>query len=811
MPGENLLPQIRVALRGLARAPGFTLVCVLTLALGIGANTAIFSVVDSLLLQRLPYPNSSQLVLASASRPKQGIPNGGMISVTDYEFLRDRSHLFSNFSGYAFDTLNLKGDQQAEQLSAGIITANFLDSVGVEPVLGRNFIAEEDRPGGPLAVLLSQPFWIRKYGADPGIVGKSIALNDKSYSVIGIMPANFELPNPKTDVWVTNLQSMSLFTPQQMKLGAGFVGILARMKSGVTAAQATAELTALAHDYQKLHPDMVDADPAGGMDAEPLESQLVSGFRTQLLTLSAAVGFVLLIACANVAALMLARSAARGREIAIRAALGAGRKRLIGLLLTESLVLATLSGIAGLLLARWGTSALASIAQSGAIDVRKVHWDARVLFFSAGISLATGVLFGLMPALQVSSPNLNSVLREGERGSGGAARPSLRNILVVGQVALSMMLLVGAGLLLRSFVALSHVDPGFDAHNVLAVRVSLPESRYPTDARRAQFFDQTLDAIRTVLGVVAAGAAFQAPMTGGVMAPFQPSNRPKPPFAERPIAIWQSATPGYFEALRPRLLSGRTFTERDKAGAPFVAVINETMAKRFWPNEDPIGKHVLVARAELDSEVVGVVADVKENGPAMPPTAELYTPFAQRTWPRMRYLIRTTGDPMLVANAIRSRVARIDPDQPLTEIDTVEHMVANSFGERRLTLSLIGGFAAIALLLAAVGLYGVIAYSVTQRTREIGVRSALGASFGQICGLILSQGLRLAGIGIIAGIAGALALSRLLSKLLYGVKSTDPVVFATAACVFLAVALAASYLPARRAAKLDPLIALRCE
>jgi len=806
-----MFAQIRVALRSLSQAPGFTAVCVLTLALGIGANTAIFSVVDSLLLRRLPYPHSEQLVIPSGSSPKRGIPKGGPVSVPAYEYFRGHNHVFSSFAGYGADTLNLTGIEQPEQVTASIVTSSFLETLGIQPALGRNFLPEEDRPGGSLAVLLGQPLWIRRFGGDPSIVGQAITLNDKSYAVIGIMPANFDLPYPKTDVWVANLESMSMFTPQQMRLGAGFVGLLARMNPGVGAGQAAAELTALGHEYDHLNPGMVDADPDRRMDAVPLEEQQVSGFRTQLLMLSAAVGFVLLIACANVAALMLARAAARGREIAIRAALGAGRSRLMGHLLAESAVLSLAGGSLGVLLAWWGTSALARVAQSGALDVRRIHWDGRVLIFSAGISLATGVLFGLMPALHVSTPNLYTILREGERGSGGSARPRLRSLLVVGQVALSVLLLIGAGLLLRSFVALRGLDPGFDPRNVLSLRVSLPSSHYPTDARRTQFFDQALEAIRTVPGVLSAGAALGAPMTARLFAPFQPSDRPRLPFAQRPIALWQAATPGYLETLRLHLLRGRTFTERDKDGAPLVAVINQTMAQRYWPSQNPMGKHLLVARAELDTEIVGVVSDVREAGFAMPATPEIYMPYAQRTWPRMGILVHTSGDPMLLANAVRARIARIDPDEPVTEITTAERLISDTFGERRLTLSLIGVFAAVALLLAAVGLYGVIAYSVAQRTQEIGVRNALGASFAQICTLILAEGLKLAGLGIAAGVAGALALTRLSSKLLFGVKATDPAVFAGAAVVFLMVSLGASYLPARRAAKVDPVIALRCE
>jgi putative ABC transport system permease protein len=551
------------------------------------------------------------------------------------------------------------------------------------------------------------------------------------------------------------------------------------------------------------------------MDPIPLKAATVDNFRTELLVLSGAVGFVLLIACANVAALLVARGASRSREIAIRAALGASRLQIVGHLLSESILLSVAGGAAGLLIALWGTALMERAAQSGFPEIRQVHWDVRVLLFALAVSLATGVVFGLIPSLHVSKADLNATLREAGRGaSGGPNRHRLRSFLVVCQVALSIVLLIGTGLLLRSFIALHQIDPGFDPRNVVAMHVRLGPARYATDDQRSHFLERATQAIGSVPGVRSAAAALGRPMSGpGVMAPVLRSTDPFVPYAQRTIAGWQSATAGYFETMRVRLLRGRTFTERDRLGAQPVAIVNETLAKLLWPTQDPIGQRILVARIEVPWEVVGVIHDLKAPAAAANGGSggEVYTSYDQRTWPSVNFIVRASVDPAFISNAVRARLLEIDPDQPVTSIETVDQILADSLGQRRLTLWLIGGFAAVALILALIGLYGVIAYSVAQRTREIGIRHALGASFSQICGMVLGQGLKLAAIGVIVGIAGALGLTRLISGLLFGVRATNPAVFSAVAILFAVVAVLASYIPAHRAAKVDPAITLRNE
>ncbi len=806
-----MLGNVRIVLRSLLKTPGFTVLCVLTLALGIGANTAIFSVIDSVVLRRLPFPASDQLVLLAGTNPKRNL-RGSSLSPGGYEYLRDHSHGFAQLAGVAVENLNLTGGDQPEQISAARVTHNFLAMLGVTPAIGRDFLREEDAPGGKPVAIISQGLWNRRFAATPDITGKPMILDGIAYTIIGVMGAGFDQPAPDLDVWVTNLYGTSVFTTEQIQLGAGFAQVLGRLKPGTTFQQAEADLDVVARAYQRENPAKVDADPDVRMQLQPLQEQRSEGIRTTLAVLAVAVGFVLLIACANVAALLLARASARGREIAIRAAVGATRRHVMTHLLLESALLAFVGGMLGLLFADWGTSLLARTAQAGQFHLQEVHQNTRVLLFTLGVSLATGILFGLLPALQVSNPDLVSMLREGGRtASGGIGHGRTRNALVIGQVALSTVLLIGTGLLLRSLAALETVNPGFDAHGVLTMRVTLATSRYPVGEARTNFFDRTLKSIETLPGVQSAAAVLSTPLAGFVMAPVIRANDPRIQFAERPLAYWQSATPGYFETMRIRLIRGRTFNERDRAGAPYVTIVNEAMAGKFWPDQDPIGQHLLIARAELDSEVIGVIADVKNGAMDVDTRPEMYTPFAQRTWPSMSFVIRTAGDPSLAANAVRARMLEVDRDQPVTDIRTFDEIVESNLGPRRLALWLIGCFAGAAVLLALVGLYGVIAYSVAQRRREIGIRTALGANFADICSMVLGDALRLIAAGTLIGAAGSLALTRFLRGLLFQVQPADPLVFMGAVVLFAMVAIAASYVPAHRAARVDPLLALRYE
>lgn len=803
--------DLRHGMRGLRRSPGFASIAVFTLALGIGANTALFSVINAVLLHRLPYPNARQLVVVVFSNPKRNL-TGGSISVGAYQFQRDHSHVFLDLAGTTIENLNLLGGVRPEQVPVARVTHNFLPTIGVAPVLGRNFVPEEDQPGGRPVAIISQDLWNRRFSGSPDVIGKTFRLAVSVYTVIGVMPTGFDLPARDLEVWITNLNGTTQLTQQQIEQGAGFITSVGRLKQDVSIQEAAAELRLVARQYQHQYPGRVDADPDVRIDVLTLDEQRVQGIRTTLLLLVAAVGTVLLIACANNAALLLARGMKRRRELAIRAALGAERPRLILHVISECLVISTLSCAAGLLLAQWGTTFLNAMVKESLPGSRRVEWDARVLLFAVALSLLSGLLFGLVPSVQISRPDLNSVLREGGRGSEGTMQSHLaRSLLVIGQVALSVMLLVGAGLLLRSFLLLQAVNPGFESRHVLTMRVNLPLPEIGGQDGRAEYMQRVLQAIDALPGVESAGAVLSLPLSGYVVAPVIRSTDARKQFAQRPLAMWQSATPDYMKTLRIRLLKGRNFTERDRQGNPYVTIINETMAKQMWPNEDAIGKHLIVARAEFDSEVVGVIGDVKTAALAAPAAAEMYTPFAQRPWPSMNIVVRTAADPLRMRNAIEGRILEMDRESPVTDMKTLDRIVAESFGTRSIALRLVTVFASIALVLALVGLYGVISYSVTQRAKEIGIRSALGAGFGEISGMIVAHGLRLVFAGLALGLVGSFACTRLMEGLLFGIKTTDPPVFLGTAALFAAVAILASAVPAYRAAKVDPLAALRCE
>jgi predicted permease len=797
------------AFRVLSKDFGFAAIATLTLALGIGANTAIFTVVNALLLRPLPYEHSDRLMTLYASNPKRALGRGSF-SLGRLEQLRSESQSFSDAAGYASESFNLTGSDEPEQLPAARVSWNFLRTLGVRPMLGRDFLSQEDKEGGQPVVLLGYSLWQRRFGANPNVVGTSITLDSVSYTIIGVLPAGLDQPAPRLDLLATNLAAFSRFTREQIRVGGGYIYAITRLKNGLNIRQAQAEMDVLTRQYLQLNAGKIDADPDAKMLVETLRESLVVNVKPALLVLCAAVCAVLLIACANVASLLLARATGRRKEFAVRAALGASRRDLIRQLLTESFVLALMGGALGLLIASAGTRLLARLTQINLPRVEEIHVDWQTLVFTLAISILTGVFFGLIPSLQVSKPDLNVILRESGRGTaGGLRRNRVRSFLVVGQVALSMMLLIGASLLIRSFFELGRVDPGFDPRGVLTMQVTLPAARYPTDSRKNIFFRNALTKISSIPRVHSASAALSLPLNGRVMVPILISGESPIPFGKRPLVFWQSITPDYFRTIQARLVRGRAFSEHDNESAGGVAIVNETMARRFWPNQDPIGKQMIVARAELRTQVVGVVADVRTAGLDSEARGELYTPYDQRPWPSMILVVRTSGDPMLISNAVRKQILQVDADLPVTSIRTLEDIVADSFGQRRLTLWLFGAFAATALVLAAIGIYGLLAYSVEQRRQEMGIRQALGARQGDILGLVLRQGLGLALAGVAIGLAGAVALTRLLSTLLFHVSPTDPATFAAMAVLFVSVAAMASYLPARRALDVDPLVAMR--
>jgi putative ABC transport system permease protein len=802
----------------MARSPGFTAVAVLTLALGIGANTAIFSVVNALLWRGLPLEDPDRLVQVSVlnqARNLQTVP----FSLSAFETMRDRNRSFSGIAAFAGDTFSLTGSvtggDRAEQLAAARVSPNFFDVLGVRPLMGRGFQAAEGEPGGRPVAIVSHSLWQRRFASDAAILGKLLTLGQDVYTIIGVMPPEFPFPRPGLSLWVTRVMKYSVLQPEQIRFGAGYLLSLARLKAGVSIAQGEAEMTVLRGQYRKDHPGAPDASVNGQFSLVPLQESLVGDIRPTLMILTGAVAFVLLIACANVASLMLARATGRAKEIAMRAALGASRFQLIRHLLVESGLLAAAGAALGILFANWGVAVLTRADSAGTLPgFRPIRVDTPVLAFTVVLSLTTGIVFGLMPALMVSRPNLNSILRDGGWGStGGAGRHGTRTLLVAGQMALSIVLLIGAGLLIESFRRLQSVDPGFEPHHALTARVALPPAKYPDTMRRTQFLRAVVDRLESMPGVTSASAQLSIPLGVGVFSPILADGQPNVPPGQRPLSAWNSITPGFFKTMGIALRRGRDFTWADDSQSPRVLIVSESLARRFWPNENPLGKHCTFTRLQAAFEIVGVAGDTKVRGLDADPGMMMYTPYPQWTWPAMAFTIRTAGDPRRQANGLRLAVAAVDKDQPVTGLQTLEDAVAATLLERRQTMYLITGFAAVAMLLAVIGLYGVMAYSVAQRTTEIGIRQAIGAQRADILRMVLGQGLRLSLAGIAVGTGAAIGLTRLIasliSKMLFHVSATDPLTYGAIALLFLAVALAATYVPAWRATRVDPLAALR--
>jgi putative ABC transport system permease protein len=804
-----MLSDLRYAVRLLLQAPGFTAVAVLTLGLGIGANTAIFSVVNALLLRPLPLHDPQRLLFIRGERAQQG--NGSFpSSLVAYETIRDRNHSLSGLTAFCGQGVTLTGAGDPEQLTGARVTANFFDVLHAQPLLGRGFLPAEGEPGGQPVALIGYGLWQRRYAADPGILGKPIVLSQEVHTIIGVMPPEFPFPYQGTEVWVSRVMNYSGLSQDQIQHGAGYLMAIGRLKPGALLSQADAEVRLLGQQYRQEHPGNPDADPLSHLEVEPLQDNLVSDIKPTLLILSGAVGFVLLIACANVAGLTLARATSRGREIALRAALGAGRGTLIRQLLCESLLLSASGAIVGVLLARWAVALLANARGLNLPGFQPILVDLRVLAFTVGVSLFTGVFFGLLPALQVSRPDLNAVLRDSGWGTtGGARRHRMRNYLVAGQMALSIVLLVGAGLLIESFRHLQSVRLGFDPHHGLTMRVSIPAARYGDDPHRARFVRALLGRVQALPGVESATASLGLPLAVGVMAPFLADGQPVVPTGSRPVAVWNGIAPDYFKTLGIPLLRGRDFNWADDETAPARVIVSDSLARRYWPNEDPLGKHIKYARREVFAEIVGVAGDVRSQSLESDSGLVFYTPYPQFAWPNLAITVRAAGNPPGLANSTRAQVFAADRDLPVVNVRTLEDVVDQTLTQRRHVLYVIGGFAAAALLLAAIGLYGVMAYSVAQRTAEIGIRQAIGARRSDILAMVLGQGLRLSLIGLAAGALASAAMTRLISGMLYHVSATDPAAFAVVSLVFLVVALAASYLPARRATRVDPLQALR--
>jgi putative ABC transport system permease protein len=805
---QTLWQDLRYGLRMLLGKPGFTLVAVITLALGIGANAAIFSVINSVLLRPLPYPQPERLVWIWGTNPSADIKQESA-SLPDFVDWKAQSQSFAALGGFANFSPILTGAGEPERLTGAVVTDGFFSTLGVSPQLGRAFTSDEDRPGAQRVVVLSHGLWQRRFGGDPQIAGQKITLNGNPYMIVGVMPPGFKHPLPGMRLPVEVWAPLGL-DPAKTGRRSDFLGVIARLKPGVVIEQARAEMNALMGRLETQYPN---TNRGWGVIVLPLLERFVGELRPTLYLLLAAVGFLLLIACANVANLLLARATVRQREVAIRSALGAGRWRIVRQLLTESALLSLLGGAVGLLLAKWGMDALIGASPATIPRLGEVSLDWRVLGAAFGVSLVTGVIFGLLPALQAANPHLNEALKEGGRGSADTARGKrVRSALVVAEVALALTLLIGAGLLLRSFARLQHVNPGYNAENVLSVGISIPAARYKEGPQVVDFYERLLGQISTMPGAQSAGLVDALPLAGGSYLSFAVEGRALQP-TDQPDAEYRIVSPGYFKAMDIPLIRGRLLSEQDHAQSPFATVISKTMARRYWPNEDPLGKRINLGNPQTSPwrTIVGIVGDIRNEGLNAEPNPQMYASFTQAPRHSLSLVVRGMGDPMGLVAGVRSSVAGLDRDLPLYNVRTLKQMVAESLGRERFGLLLIAIFAGLALLLAGVGVYGVLAYSVTQRTHEIGVRLALGASRRDVLRLIAGQGMKLVLVGVSIGLLAAFALTRLMTGLLYGVSPTDTVTFVSVSALLAVVALAACYVPARRATKVDPMVALRCE
>jgi putative ABC transport system permease protein len=840
---ESFIADVRYALRMLRKNPGFTVVAVLTLALGIGANTAIFSVVNAVVLRPLPYSHSDRLVWIAESIPalKSEAATGG-----DYVDWKDQNHTLDRIAAY--DTVyrgslsegaggagsadfNLTGHGTPARVHGAFVSASFFATMGLEPQLGRAFTENEDQPSGPHVVLLTHSFWQQDFGSDAHVLGQTVNLDATPYTVIGVMPASFRFPGD-SDAQILLPLALNQAS-ERLRIAQRHVRIIGRLKPGVSLAAARADLDEIRKRAQPSGGPMQAeggrgrgrrrATPAPGPDGPPPSSELkvvplaehlAGNLRPAMLTLLGAVGLVLLIACANVANLMLTRASSRTREVAVRAVLGAGRWRLVRQLLVESVTLAVAGGMAGLLLAACGVDVIARLIPAGAgggiLAVAAPKVDGNVLLFALAASIFTGILFGLAPAVTVTRSDLAEGLKEGAQvASPGGRRGWLRGALAVSELSLALVLLIGAGLLIKSFYRLLQVNPGFAPERVLTMDLSLTDTRYPSRQQKSEFFSQVLGRVESLPGVRSAALADSLPLSPYqgflMMSPNQLLPRAALSSSTTVMVSRLEVSPGYFSTLRIPVLQGRTFTDHDDERAPKVAVVNAAVARQFWPAEDPIGKQL------ANLTVVGVVGNARHEGLSQETEAEFYVPYLQSPANSMQLAVRTAADPDSMVSAVRAGIGDVDPDQPLYHVSTLQEVLSESLAPRRFNMLLLGIFAGIALALATVGIYGVMAFSVTERTHEIGIRMALGAERGNVLRLIVRQGLRLTLLGVILGIAGAWALTSFLASFLFGIAPRDPATFALVSVALVAVSILACYIPARRATRMDPMVALRYE
>jgi putative ABC transport system permease protein len=814
--------DLRYGWRMLRRNPGFAAVAILTLAVGIGANAAIYSVINVVLLRPLPFSDSNRIVLIWETDANRNVQRG-IASPAEFLDWREQNHVFQELAAWRTWFYSLTGSGEPEQVWGVHASGNFFRLLEVKPILGRDFLPEEEQLGHEQVVIISYAVWQRHYGGDPGIIGKSVSIDDKLYSVVGVLPRGFNLfgTSRQYDLWMP-----FAFDRAQLNRDDHSVIVFARLRPEISISQAQAEMVTILEQLKKQYPGI---DQQNGVRLVRLQDDLSRGLGPALLVLFAAVGFVLLIACANVANLMLARAASREREIAVRATLGAGRRRIVRQLLTESTLLALIGGALGIFVAYGGLHLLraAMPAEGGYGEIphsELIGINGPVLAFTLVVSLVTGIVFGLAPAIQISRSELYESLKEGSRGSTGGRRSYyVRSALVVSEVALSLVLLVGAGLLIRSFVLLISEDLGFKPSHVLTMQLWLPESHYAEGQPVVNFYQQVIDRVAALPGVKAAGAVNFLPLSGWTdYCDFDIAGRATPPSGEHFTAQYRIADSRYLNAIGIPLKKGRGLESSDGPDALGVTVINEALARRYWPNEDPVGKQIRLHFAATRSPwqpqardqwltIVGVVGDVRDLEWGEQKTAQIYLPYVQNPSRIMRLVVRADGDPSEVTSAVRHAIETVDANQPVTEVRTLDEFLASAVSQQRLSMLILALFAGIATLLAAVGIYGVMAYAVSQRSHEIGIRMALGAEPGDVLRMVVGDGMRLAGVGLVLGIAGSFIAVRYMESQLYGVKATDPLTFVGVAAGLAIVAFAACYFPARRATRVDPLVALRYE
>jgi putative ABC transport system permease protein len=805
----DLGQDIRYGLRMLARAPAFTAIAVLALALGIGANSAIFSVVNAILLRPLPYKNPSQLVVIWENATHLGFPKNTPSPANFLDWQKENT-VFEGMGAFAERSFNLTGVGEPERLDGRRVSANLFDLLGVKPIVGRTFVADEDKPGTKVA-LLNESLWKLRFGSDPGVIGRSLALNGESYTVVGVLPNSVRLPafgNWRDQVWVP----LAFSSEERADRGDHYLEVIARMKPGVSLQKAKAEMETiaarLAQEYPKYNVRI-------GAVVNPLHEEIVGNMKPALLLLLGAVAFVLLIACANVANLLLARAAVRHKEIALRLALGADRVRLTKQLLVESVMLSLLGGVVGLGLAYAGLNILTRFIPADVAHAETISIDAKVLVFTLAVAVVTGLVFGLAPASQASHFNLNDTLKEGGRDSGAGVRGKrLRSSLVIAEVAVSFILLIGAGLLINSFMHLRNLDPGFRADHLLALNVDLSEVKYSDNARRTAFFDEVVRRVQALPGVRSIAVAGNLPFTyNGDSMGIAVEGIPDPPSDQWPDVIYRAVGPGYFSTMGIPLVRGRDFNDQDTLDTTITVVVSEKTAKHYWPNDDPIGKRLKAGATTSDSPwrtVIGVVKDVRQNDFIAEPKMQMYLNYRQlKSLMPNALVVRTAVDPLSLATSVRNAIWAVDKDQTVANVDSMEHIVAGAVARQRFSMLLLAIFAGLALVLAAVGIYGVMSYSVAQQTREIGIRMALGAQRSDVLKMTITQGLKLVGMGVVIGLVAAFVLTRVMATLLFGISATDPVTFVSISVVLIAVALLASYIPALRATKVDPMVALR--